>query len=327
MQDPSFRQWGAQIGKNSGSSEWLILTCTRPSEDAISLILQGLGNIPAEEVVAFLHAVAQKELHAALGSTSVDLPIVPTTDGVLKACSVTYFNNLGPQAGEEPLPPGYFLASDHVDKKLALKLGLSPLSDRVSSMFDDGSLVEMKEDLTTRISSVLLNYTKEQALMESLANAADAGATEFGVTLDMNMRQHSLLGSQQLVPGNLKKLCNQPFIVLHNNGVFSSSDWKGICSVGSGSKQGSVNGKPTIGRFGLGALSMFYFTEVLLTFITYKCVLTPSNSKVAMILSGQYVLFMDPRKAYLSWGRSCYRVSLETMKRYVNFISPSTVWM
>jgi len=264
MQGPSSRQWGAWIGKNSGLSEWLILTYSRPSEDAIFLILKDIGSIPAEEVVAFLRAVGHKELQAILGSIGVDLPIVPTTDGDLKACSVTYFNNLGPQASEVPLPPGYFVASDYVDKKLAVKLGLSPLSDRISSMLDDGSPMEMKEDLTTRISSVLLNYTKEQALMESLANAADAGATEFGVTLDI--RQHSLLGNQQFVPGNLKKLCNQPSLILHNNGVFSPSDWKGICNIGSGSKKGSVDGKPAIGRFGLGALSMFYFTEVLSNF-------------------------------------------------------------
>ena len=36
-----------------------------------------------------------------------------------------------------------------------------------------------------------------------------------------------------------------------------------------------------------------------------------------MILSGRYAMFMDPRKAYLGRDRSCYKVSLETMKRYV----------
>ena len=124
----------------------------------------------------------------------------------------------------------------------------------------------MKEELTTRISNVLLSYTKEQAFMESLANAADAGATEFGLTFDVI--EHSLPEDHLFVSPELKKLCRRPSLILHNDGVFSSSDWKGICSVGSGSKQGSADGKPKIGRFGLGALSMFYFTEVLLTFIT-----------------------------------------------------------
>ena len=38
-----------------------------------------------------------------------------------------------------------------------------------------------------------------------------------------------------------------------------------------------------------------------------------------MILSGCYVLFMDPRKAYLGRDRSCDKVSLSDMKRYVNY--------
>ena len=293
----------------------LTLTFPRPSEDAISLVLQDLGNIPLDEVASFLHGVSHKELNAVLEGTGINLPIIPTTGGVLKACSFTYFNDLGPQAGQVPLPSGCSIASNHVDRSLALKLGLPFLSDRVSMPDNDG-LMEMKEDLTTRISSVLLSYTKEQAFMESLANAADAGATEFGVTLDVT--QHPLSDDHQFVSPNLKRLCSQPSLILHNNGVFSSSDWKGICSVGNGSKQGSTDGKLKIGRFGLGALSMFYFTEVLLTFTTHEHILTSPNSKATMILSGSYVLFMDPRKAYLGRGRTCYKASLETMKKYVN---------
>ena len=267
--------------------------------------------------MTFLRTIGDKELNSVLGSTGAGLPIIPTTDGVLKACSVTYFNDLGPQACEVPLPPGYSIASDFVDRNLALKLGLSFLSDRVS-MLDGESLMEMKEDLSIRVSNVLQSYTKEQAFMESLANAADAGATEFGVTQDI--RQCQPQEDHQYISHDMKKLCGQPSLILHNNGVFSSSDWKGICSIGSGSKQGSVGEKPKIGRFGLGALSMFYFTEVLLTSTIYECVLISHNFKVTMILSGCYVLFMDPRKAYLGRGRSCYKVSLETMKKYVNWI-------
>ena len=232
--------------------------------------------MPAKEVVTFLRAVGGKELNSVLGSTGVGLPIIPTTDGVLKACSTTYFNDLGPQAGEVPLPPGHSIASDYVDRNLALKLGLSFLSDRVS-MLDGESLMEMKEDLTNRVCNVLQNYTKEQAFMESLANAADAGATEFGVTLDI--RQHQALENHQFISHDMKKLCGQPSLILHNNGVFSPSDWIGICNVGSGSKQGSVGGKLKIGRFGLGALSMFYFTEVLQKSIVHKCILTPKISR------------------------------------------------
>lgn len=37
-----------------------------------------------------------------------------------------------------------------------------------------------------------------------------------------------------------------------------------------------------------------------------------------MILSGHDVLFMDPSKAYLGRGRSCYKIPLEKMKKCVH---------
>ena len=215
-----------------------------------------------DEVVAFLRAIGQRELKAVLQSIGNHLPIIPTTDGVFKAHSLAYFNDMGPHADEVPLPPGYAIASDHIDRVLAQKLGLSFLSDRVRIPDDD--LLEMKENLTTRITNVLHSYTKEQAFMEFLANAADAGATEFGITLDT--KQYPPQKDYQFISHHLKKLSHQPSIILYNNGVFSPSDWKGICSIGTGSKQGNVDGKFKIGRFGLGALSMFYFTEVLFIF-------------------------------------------------------------
>jgi hypothetical protein len=216
-----------------------------------------------DEVVAFLRAIRQRELKTVLGSINAHLPIIPTSDGVFKAYPLIYFNDLGPHADEVPLPPGYAIASDHIDRILAQKLGLSFLSDRVRTPDDD--ILHMKENLTVRIKNVLHSYTKEQAFMEFLANAADAGATEFGITLDTE--QYPPQQDYQYISYNLKKLSHQPSIILHNNGVFSPSDWKGICSVGTGSKQGNVDGKFKIGRFGLGALSMFYFTEVLSFFL------------------------------------------------------------
>jgi sacsin len=277
----------------------ILFLFSRPSKDAISLILQDIGNTPADEIVTFLRAVHSKELKAVLETTGAGLPIVPTTDGVPKACSVTHFNDLGPLAGEEPLPAGHFIASDHIDRRLAQKLGLPFLSDILSVLDDEGPM-EMREDLTTRISNVLLSYTKEQAFMEFLANAADAGATEFGVTLDT--AHYTLPENPHLVSPSLKELCSQPSIILHNNGVFSPSDWTGICSVGSGKKE--VDGNLRIGRFGLGSLSMFYFTEVFLFLSLMSVFLTLEFSKVAMILSGCHVLFLDPRKEYLGRGQN-----------------------
>jgi len=220
-----------------------------------------------DEVVGFLSAISQKDLEVALRNSTVDLPITPTTDGILQPSSVTYFNDLGPHADEVDLPPSYSIAGDEVERRLALKLGLPFLSDFVGKP-EDGGLLEMREDLTTRISSVLVKYTEKQALMEFLANAADAEATEFGVTLDI--RKHPLQENHKFVTRALQEPCGHPSLILYNDGVFTSSDWKGICSVGSGSKKESKNWKLKIGRFGLGALSMFYFTEVISTLAIYE---------------------------------------------------------
>lgn len=224
-------------------------------------MIQGLNleTLPQDKLITFLCAVTHEGLEMVLGTAGAHLPIVPTTvDGVLTPCSRTYFNDLGPPGHKLLLPPGYFIASSAINGTLALKLGLLPLSD----ILDDGHHVEMKEELTTRISSVLQSYTKEQAFMEFLANAADAGATEFGITLDAT--QHQPLECSQTISPDLGELCAQPSLILHNNGVFSDLDWKGISSVGRDSSNTNTDGKPKIGRFGLGSLSMFYFTEVFL---------------------------------------------------------------
>ena len=218
------------------------------------------------EVITFLSAINQKDLKAALKSSTVNPSIVPTMDGILKNCSFTYFNDLGPHADEVELPPGHSIASNCVKRELAVKLGLPFLSDLVGRL-DDSEPLEMREDLTTRISSVLLKYTEKQALMEFLANASDAEATEFGVTLDT---AHTSPGNLRFINKSLQELCSHPSLILHNNGIFKSSDWKGICSIGSGSKKESVDEMLKIGRFGLGALSMFYFTEVTLISTIYE---------------------------------------------------------
>lgn len=249
--------------------------------------------------MAFLRAIHDKELKAVLESGGAHLSIIPTSDGTLGTHPMTYFNDLGPHAEEVPLPPGYSIASDHVDRNLALKLGLSFLSDLVGTLEGEEPM-EMKEDLTTRISSVLLSYTKEQAFMEFLANAADARATEFGITL-VPILPYQLPENQQFYSPTLKKLCSQPFLLLHNNGTFLPSDWKGICNVGSGNKQESIDGKPRIGRFGLGSLSMFYFTEVFLL------LLLNAPSKLNVTGCNDFVWSLCPihgPQEGISWERS-----------------------
>ena len=58
---------------------------------------------------------------------------------------------------------------------------------------------------------------------------------------------------------SLNDTLTSPALVVHNEALFSRSDFKGLANVGQGSKSGKTD---SIGRFGLGALSFYHFCEV-----------------------------------------------------------------
>jgi hypothetical protein len=113
----------------------------------------------------------------------------------------------------------------------------------------------MHEDLTTRISGALRQYKKEQIFLEFLANAIDAGATSMSIIIDEKLPPKS--PSKLFLPKSQFHSC--PALMFHNDSVFQDSDFQGIRRVGVGSKRG---GNEKIGRFGLGALSAYHFSEV-----------------------------------------------------------------
>jgi sacsin len=115
---------------------------------------------------------------------------------------------------------------------------------------------DMGESLTSRIKNVLVEYDVKQAFTEFLANAADAKATDFGITLDERcVTAHHVLSPAFAQFAEVKT----PYLTIFNNSVFKETDWDGILDTGIG---GKANESDTIGRFGLGALSMFHFTDV-----------------------------------------------------------------
>ncbi|TCD64790.1 hypothetical protein EIP91_003627 [Steccherinum ochraceum] len=198
--------------------------------------------------------------------------LIPDTQRVLRPISQIYIDDLGARAFQVELPTDRSKA--HVDMRstLASKLGVHTLSSlelKRVELDDEG----MHEDLTTRISNVLRQYSISQTANEFLANAADAGADEFNIMVDT--RYHR---SEQIMSPHMAPFQNSAAVVLHNNAVFKQEDWKGIRRVGLGGKQGHED---SIGRFGLGALAMFHFTEM------------------AMIVSGDFLMFLDPSQRYL----------------------------
>ena len=114
----------------------------------------------------------------------------------------------------------------------------------------------MHEDLTRRISNVLKQYSVEQMFNEFLANAADAGASEYNILIDANQTAPCT----NLLSPSMSEMQALPALAIHNNAIFQEKDWKGIRNIGVGGKEGRSD---AIGRFGLGALSAFHFTEVI----------------------------------------------------------------
>lgn len=176
--------------------------------------------------------------------------LVPDSEYNLRPVIDVSFNDLGDR--------GYFEAGDQclahpqLDDQTARLLRMKRLG--LKSLGLDKPEVDMGENLTTTIRNVLKQYTEQQILAEFLANASDAGADELKVLIDNRYSPDSKLLSPAMAPFQ-----SCPSLIIYNNGTFTQKDFEGICRTGLGGKEGKTN---TIGQFGLGALSMFHFTEV-----------------------------------------------------------------
>lgn len=200
---------------------------------------------------ALLHELSTRKI----GPQALTELWYPDKHGVLRPKEDVFYNDLGPQSLRVELPAHIWPAHACVSEHIARTLGLAFLSDlRLQSVDDDEDDEDIGEKLTTRISNVLRQYSEERAVLEFLANGIDAGASDFQIVLDET--DHST--KSLLVSPNMSQL-QGPALILYNNAVFTDADFKGIRRVGLG---GKLDSPDSIGRFGLGALSMFHFTEV-----------------------------------------------------------------
>ncbi|KAF8131271.1 hypothetical protein K438DRAFT_1739837, partial [Mycena galopus ATCC 62051] len=211
--------------------------------------------------------------------------LVPDSNAVLRNIEEVYFNDVGERACL--IDPGkHYLAHAHLSDELSKKLLMKRLGFQAVELTPG---VDMGESLTTTIRNVLKQYSEQQICNEFLANACDANATKFGILVDERPGPAGKLLSSAMAPF---QTC--PSLVMYNDGVFSPTDFEGICRTGIGGKEGRTT---TIGQFGLGVLSMFHFTEM------------------AMIVSGANVLFLDPSKTHLPiQGRASLLLPLEQIK-------------
>jgi hypothetical protein len=177
---------------------------------------------------------------------------VPDTERYLRRVDDIYYDDIGDTTGHlgnmsRPL------AHAGISSRLAANLGLSSIGLETLDVINLAQR-DYQEDLTTRIRNTLKEYTIHQSLSEFLANALDAGATDFTVLLD-----ELPYPSQRLLSPDMEAFQECPSLVLYHDSLFKEDDWLGIMNIGIGGKSRRSD---SIGMFGLGALAMYHFTEV-----------------------------------------------------------------
>lgn len=179
--------------------------------------------------------------------------LIPDANHKLMPQDRIFYNDLASHSFMVDLPMRHSIAHPKLSRDLALRLEIRFLSlAGLDSLDDDDE--DMGEQLTTRIGGVLRQYTMEQAFTEFLSNAADANARVLNVLVDEKLFTHSHVLSPALA-----QFQELPALVIHNDATFTTNDFKGIRRIGRGGKEERMD---TIGQFGLGALSMYHFTEV-----------------------------------------------------------------
>jgi hypothetical protein len=267
-----------------------------------------LNSAKLGQAISLLRALGDLEL----GDEHICRLRVPDRHAIMRPHHEVHYNDHGHRATQVEVPPGDYATHAKIDLELARLLRLRFLSTIALPTDDDLDEDDMEERLTTRISNVLRQYTPEQSFLEFVANAVDAGATKVELVLDNTC--HQVDGD--LITSEMRQF-QGPSLVVYNNAIFKDLDWKGIRRIGQGGKAG----QDTIGRFGLGALSMFHFTEVRIGSRESQklCLHLP---QVATIVSNDHVMFIDPSRQHITSqkNRATKRVSLHTASEYVELL-------
>jgi hypothetical protein len=215
-------------------------------------LLSGTESSVSEALQLLDHIVNQ--IHGPISPTQRERILVPDLDGVLRHIDDIYFDDLN--RSNAILRPDFGRAAHPtLSKSLASQIAIRFLSSlELGDDDDDVDDQDMGEDLSIRIAGVLKDYDISYALNEFLANAADAGASEFSVLLDTRS-----FGSSTVLSPEMTEFQHGPSLILYNDAIFKNEDFNGLRRIGQGGKAAYSD---TIGRFGLGALSLFHFTEV-----------------------------------------------------------------
>jgi sacsin len=214
------------------------------------------------------------------------------------------FNDLGPLS---TVTGAFNSAHPEIPQHILRMLNVEPLSEKIEKgelgLADDEDEFDQKEDVTTSIRGTLDRYPVTSTFKEYLANADDAGsASKIHWLLDG--RKHP---REALITKELSEFQGSALLV-QNNGVFQDKDFEGFKHVGMGSKR---NDSTSIGKFGRGSQTMYHWTDV------------------PMLLSGKYLLILDPLKQVLPMNyrkghrKAGVKIELSKLKKlYPNQLAP-----
>ncbi|KAF7322367.1 hypothetical protein HMN09_00014600 [Mycena chlorophos] len=225
------------------------------------------SRIRTSEAVRLLEEISK---HSDQFSSEIRAQIlVPDRDAHLYPMSEIFFVDSG---STEFFPETGQPANKRISEDLARQLGI-PFLSSLGLVDDEDDELQMGEDFTERVKGVLKEYDINYALNEFLANAVDAKATEFALVLDERAWE-----SRRVISPHLGPLQQRPSLFLYNDAVFTKEDLDGLRRIGTGGKRLLPD---TIGQYGLGALGLFYFTDVV------------------QIVSAEYFLVLDPSGTHL----------------------------
>ncbi|KZP24217.1 hypothetical protein FIBSPDRAFT_1042281 [Athelia psychrophila] len=290
-----FHKIPGTLSEDAGTRRFICLMgCTEsPTVDALLEELHSLQHLAVSEdrtsaAIDLLTSLADMELVIENGLPT----LIPTAEDALHAISTVYYNDLQRHAVSPMprIPEGCYLAHPLMKYELAKQLQMTFLGHRETQF---KALLKTSRDigesLINRIKGVLLQYSLQQAFTEFITNAVDAGAKHFAIMID-----DWSAPSIRVISPLFGQLQSHSSLIVYNDSVFSEDDFDGIMDLGRGGKGDRTD---TIGQFGLGALTMFHFTDA------------------AMIVSGKYVMFLDPSRMHLPiQNQVSARMSLSDVK-------------
>lgn len=200
---------------------------------------------------------------------------LPDHEGQMRGIQHIFLNDCCGAQIQEASGDVLHAANTAISQEMAHNLQLLTLSDLRLSELDEEDTDDFSQnvDLIATIRATLKEYDIAYSYNEFLANADDANATEVCFMIDERLYEPTSL----LAP-TMSEFSQRPALLIFNNSTFSAHDLDGLRSINRGSKQDEPQ---KIGRLGLGALSMYHWTDL------------PN------IVTAESILWLDPSKRFL----------------------------